>query len=767
MGNKTRASIIVHRSLFIVPLFIVSLLLLWPVVRHPGWWIWKPGAEHSDLAVTHWPNAHFTRQALWNEGRFPLWRPAIMSGTPFAANPLAGLYYPPNWFFLFLPWLSLEAGVNLSMWVHLWLAGAAMYALMRRGLGAGRWGALVAAIVYEASPKLLAHLGAGHVGWVQAWGWLPVVVLCWLKALQDAGCRMQDTECRMQKTGGERPSSILHSPFSILHSPFSILAGIALAIQFCADVRMAAYTLAACLWLLLVRYLPSAIRHSSFAIRYSPFAIRHSPSAIRHSPFAIRHSPFAIRHSPFAIFLGLSACQWLPLVALLPATTRAQMTMHDAAVWSLPWRYLVGLLLANHGGFHEWMTYVGVSTLVLAGVGGCALWRKREERWRVGWLVSLLVGAVWFSLGENGGLFQVLWRIVPGLGLLRVPPRAWGLVVFAMAVLAGSGVEEAGSREQEARGRKQEAGDVGQRSRVWRLVSRWLKLTAASFPPMLVVGYWLLVGVPPLNLVMFGLISSLTIALCSLPISNLQSLSSILHPPFTILHSPFAVRHSPFAIRHSPFAGLAAVLLVAADLLVVDATLVEARPPEEVFAEGRAAAVWLAAQPGPFRVYSPSYSIPQHVAELYGLALADGVDPLQLRAYADYLTRAAGLEPQGYSVTLPPFLEGTDVRTALKDVVPDAEALGRLGVRYVAAAFPIANRKLQWMGQFEGVYVYRNEATGPVVDAGPDGGIVLSDGTTLFRYHRWPVYAGWAVSGVTVVGLLVSWLVGFIKAKRR
>ena len=722
MGNKNRASVIVHCSLFIVPLFILSLALLWPVVRHPGWWIWKPGGEHSDLAVTHWPNAHLTRQALWNDGKFPLWRPTIMGGVPFAANPLAGLYYPPNWFFLFLPWLPLEVGFNLSALAHLWLAGTAMYALMRRGLGVGRWGALVAAVVYEASPKLLAHLGAGHVGWVQAWGWLPVVVLCWLKALRDAGCRMQ-------KTGGERPSSILHSPFFPL-------AGVALAIQFCADVRMAAYTLAACGWLLLIRYLPSAIRHL-------PFAICHLPFAICDLRFTIRYSLFAIL--PFATFLSLSACQWLPLVALLPETTRVRMTLSDAAVWPLPWRYLVGLLLADHGGFHEWMTYVGVSTLVLAGIGGHALWRKREERWLAGWLFGLLVGAVWFSLGENGGLFQVLWRIVPGLGLLRVPPRAWVLVVFALAVLAGLGAEEAGCR-------KQEAGNVGQRSRVWRQVSRWLKLTAASFPPMLAVGYWLLVGVPPLNLVMFGIITPLTIALCTLPIS-------ILHSPFSNLHSPFSILRSPFAIRHSPFVGLAAVLLVAIDLLVVDATLVEARPPEKVFADGQAAAAWLATQPTPFRVYSPGYSIPQHVAELYGLELADGVDPLQLHTYADYLTRAAGLEPQGYSVTLPPFPEGADVHTALKDVVPDAEMLGRLGVRYVAAAFPIANRKLQPVGQFEGVYVYRNEAAQPVVDAGPDGGIVLSDGTTLFRYRPWPVYAGWAVSGVALASLLVSWLV--------
>jgi len=222
----------------------------------------------------------------------------------------------------------------------------------------------------------------------------------------------------------------------------------------------------------------------------------------------------------------------------------------------------------------------------------------------------------------------------------------------------------------------------------------------------------------------------------------------------------------PETLKLETILGLAAVLLVAVDLLVVDRTLVGARPPEEVFADGRAAAEWLAAQPGHFRVYSPSYSIPQHVAELYGLELADGVDPLQLRVYADYLTRAAGLAPQGYSVTLPPFPEGADVRTALRDVVPDAEMLGRLGVRYVAAAFPITDDKLQPMGRFDKVYVYRNEEARPVADAGWSGGIVLSDGTVLFRYHPWAVYAGWAVSGVTVVGLLAGWLASRLRRRR-
>jgi hypothetical protein len=595
-----------------------------------------------------------------------------MSGTPFAANPLAGVYYPPNWLFLFLPWISLEVGLNLSAFMHLWLAGAAMYGLMRRGLSVGVGSSLAAAVAYEASPKLLAHLGAGHIGWAQAWAWLPLVVLCTVKV------------CKSQVASGKWASEQV--------CRWAVGGGAALAMQFCADVRMAAYTLAAIAALILV----FAIHHSTFTIRYSLFPIR-----------------------TFATFLGLTACQWLPMVGLLPHTTRSLMTLQDAAVWSLPWRYLTGLLLADHGGFHEWMVYIGVSTLVMAVIGARALWRQQEKRWLFGWLMALLIGAGWFSLGENGGLFQVLYRVVPGLGLLRVPPRAWVLVVFAMAVLAGLGIE---SREQEAR-------------RIKRGWSKVLPLILGAFPPMLMIGYWLTVGKPPLNLILFGIVTPLTIVLAT-------------------------IRHSPFATRHS----LLAILLIAVDLLIVDATLIEGRPPDAVFADGRAAAGWLAARnDGRFRTYSPSYSIPQHVAERYSLHLADGVDPLQLQAYADYLTRAAGLEPDmEYSVTLPPFPEGSDVRTALKGITPDAKMLGQLGVRYVVAAFPITHDQLTPVDQFDDVYLYRNEEAElrPIT---PERSIMLADGTTLFHYRPWPVYAGWAVSGLTMLGLLIAWGMGRAK----
>ncbi len=650
-------------------LFGLALLLIWPAARHPDWWLWKLGAAHTDLAVSHWPNAHFTRRALWEEGRFPIWRSTIMSGTPFAANPLAALYYPPNWLFLFIPWLPLAMGFNLSAWAHLCLAGASMYALMRRGLGVEWWGSLVAAVVYEASPKLMVHLGAGHVGWAQAWGWLPLAALCWLKVCELAGDQ--------DKLGGHR------------RGRWMVFAGGALAMQFLADVRMAAYTLILLATLALVHLLRRSI------------------------PFT-RLLLFGC--CTLGVFVGLTACQWLPMAALLLETTRSAMTFRDTAIWSLPGEYLFGLLLADHGGFHEWMTYVGVGALILAGVGAGRLWRAGRRRWMLGWLGGLALGAAWFSLGENGGLFSLLYHVLPGMGLLRVPPRAWVLLVFSVAVLAGFGMDG---------------------GRVWPgRLQRWLSVVVGSLPPMLLLGYWCFLGRPPLNLVMFGVVAPLVVIGCSLRVAGWELVRNAM-PPLI-------------------------VLIVVVDLLVVDATLIEARSPEHVFADGRAAAEWLAARPGEFRVYSPSYSIPQHVAERYGLALADGVDPLQLRAYADYLTRAAGLDPDvfGYGVTLPPFPgDAEDLRTALQGVTPDVDRLGQLGVRYVAAAFPIDAEGLELAGRFDGVYVYRNQQAQAIVDGRRR--IVLANSDVLFAYEPRSVYVGWAISGVTLAALLVWYLMGY------
>jgi hypothetical protein len=106
-------------------------------------------------------------------------------------------------------------------------------------------------------------------------------------------------------------------------------------------------------------------------------------------------------------------------------------------------------------------------------------------------------------------------------------------------------------------------------------------------------------------------------------------------------------------------------------------------------------------------VYSPSYSLPQQTAIHSGLELADGVDPLQLSAYADFMETASGVPQSGYSVTLPPF-QGGEPATANSAYTPRPDLLGLLNVRFVAAQFDLAHPRLVFTRRFGETRLYEN-----------------------------------------------------------
>jgi len=131
-----------------------------------------------------------------------------------------------------------------------------------------------------------------------------------------------------------------------------------------------------------------------------------------------------------------------------------------------------------------------------------------------------------------------------------------------------------------------------------------------------------------------------------------------------------------------------------------------------VLSEGKGPVEFLARQEGLFRVYSPSYSLPQHTAASAGLQLADGIDPLILQTYARFMDEATGVPRKGYSVTLPP-LEGDDVHLTNRSYQPDAILLGYLNVRFLAAEFPLDIDGLSLKEKFETTWIYENERAFP------------------------------------------------------
>ena len=162
------------RGLLIFGFFLVAATLwLSPLVSQPDGVPFQPGAQHSDLLVSHLPNLLLLKRSLQDWGQVPLWNPMILSGAPFAADPLSGLFYPPNWLLLILP---LGLGFNLLLWLHLAFAGYGTYRLLRNE-DVGTPAAILAGLAFGGLPKLVGHVGLGHVSLVMAVCWTPWILL--------------------------------------------------------------------------------------------------------------------------------------------------------------------------------------------------------------------------------------------------------------------------------------------------------------------------------------------------------------------------------------------------------------------------------------------------------------------------------------------------------------------------------------------------------------------------------------------------------------
>ena len=371
--------------------------------------LYPPGSPYSDLMISHWPNAYLMRESVWVDHSWPLWNPMQFSGVPFAANPLSGLWYPPNLLLLILP---LTLGFNILLAAHLCLGGLGTIRLLRR-LGAGPVGSLVAGLAWALTPKIWAHLGAGHVGLVYAAGWLPWVAFA---AIEFGRSSTPTARSRL---------------------------AIAWALQFLADPRLATYSAAAVAAAVLWWIVGQDPTRSGMAIERKIWCrgrLRIRLPRRCENRLDLLHPWLGTG----VLALALPAIQWLPLLDYLPTTRRVDLTAAQSAVYSLPPWNLVGLLWADRGGFHEWMVYVGIIVLGFALLGLLVL--SRRTRWGV--MLGLLLLAL-FALGDYTPLYSLLSRL-PGATLLRVPPRVWFLVSFCLAVLAGLGADLLTSSDRRA-----------------------------------------------------------------------------------------------------------------------------------------------------------------------------------------------------------------------------------------------------------------------------------------------------------------------------
>lgn len=624
------------------PFFALFLLPILFLIPHLPDFIFLRSADFSDILISHYPNALLIQRTITESRTIPLWSPAILSGYPFVADPLSGLHYPPGWLALIFP---LPSGFNLVIIMHLLFGGVGMF-LFLKAEGLSPVASLFGGLLFEAMPKVFAHLGAGHLTLLYAVSWTP-----WLLY-------------------AERRS---HHSLKRWVLPGAVLGMIALA-----DLRWAAYA-----GLLYLGYsLWNWLKKDAGAWDRGDFRNRRPVS-------------WALSRVTNGIFaLLIAAPLLLPLMEYTALSTRSSLTAKDNQVFSLPPGQLLGLAYPNIGGGAEWTLYPGAAVVVLALLALAIPQARRNAGF---WLGAIPV-TILMSMGSNVPFLQFLYRF-PGFDLLRVPSRALFLTGFCLAASAAHGLDSLYQKEHGQRPARKDYSAV-------------VLFAVAAF------------------VVFLGVAAAVVV---TQPVAKIQFAWGAVFF--------FIVTLIVLLQQRQHFAGNTwLVLLVSVglcDLCGVNGLSLEGRSSDQVFQDGSAAAQYIAIHAGhePYRVYSPSYSIPQQVAARYGLQLADGVDPLQLTAYSSYMEKTTNVPSQGYSVTLPAFANG-DPSADNRGYTPDPARLGLLNVRYVAAAFPLVNAGLRLLTRYEHTWIYENSLAAPRVwvqlESSPPGKDIISQPRVMY-----------------------------------
>ena len=114
----------------VVPLtlLLLTLIYFWPQLVEGRVLYW------GDIGLYFTPMQEFLRENL-KAGRLPLWNPLILCGTPYVGNPQTWPLYPVT---ALLPFVSAAAFLNLTIALHVWLAGMGTYLFARRAVSLGR-----------------------------------------------------------------------------------------------------------------------------------------------------------------------------------------------------------------------------------------------------------------------------------------------------------------------------------------------------------------------------------------------------------------------------------------------------------------------------------------------------------------------------------------------------------------------------------------------------------------------------------------------------
>ncbi len=359
-------------------LVIVAFMLLLPASIRPN--LLPAGSPYADLMVSEWPTALLIQRTFAQGHGLPLWNPYYAGGQPLIADPLAALFYPPTHLVHFL---SLRHYYLVLIMGHFIFAGLGMLLLGRYSLKLSRLPALVAAISFMATPRLISHLGAGHLTILQTVAWFPWLALaCW---------------------------ATVQNP-----RRWGALLGVCIGMTLLAGHPQMAYygllmTAALATWLLLKRWRLQGLRTLL--------------------------TPIMGLAAAGVIGALLAAIQLLPLMEFTAVSTR-QLSVKSGDTYPLQY-FLLALIGHEKPSIFPWEGMISPGHVVLA-LALIAI----VTRWRKAWPLALgIVLVAGLAMGNSSLFYLLVAKILPDLDLFRGLARIWFIALVPMALLAGLGTE--------------------------------------------------------------------------------------------------------------------------------------------------------------------------------------------------------------------------------------------------------------------------------------------------------------------------------------
>lgn len=367
---------------------VATMLLGWPALV--GKFLVTPV---SDQYYAGYPFREFASQVLRSTGGFALWNPYQFGGMPFVAAMHGDIFYPT---FLLREALPTDVAMTWGYLLHMFLAGWATW-LFARAMGLSFLGALVAGLAYMLSGWIASYVSPGHDGKLFVSALHPLALWLLLRGIRDG---------RLWAWGG-----------------LAITVGLG---ALSPHPQLLQYMLVGCglfgLWVAFGMGTDSPPR-----------------------PVAVRRLAFALG----AVVLGgaISAIQYLPVAEYTPWSPRVGRDYEFNTSFSFPPAELISTLVPEFSGIldayfgrnriHLHSEYVGAVTwlLIVAAFRPAA---RTRQTWL--WVGTVLFFTLW-ALGGSTPFYRVIWAVVPGTKFFRAPSTVFFVAQFALAMLAGLGLD--------------------------------------------------------------------------------------------------------------------------------------------------------------------------------------------------------------------------------------------------------------------------------------------------------------------------------------